>query len=240
MYYLLPFKYNIANGKEIITNDFGDYQIMPRGTVSKIVNRELKPSDNLYKDLLASFIICEQPVPRLIDNLSVRLSTRKSFLDNYTALHIFVVTLRCNQNCVYCQASSKVCDKSGVDMSKEDLFRSIDHMYMSPAPHLTMEFQGGEPTLVPELIKEGILYSEGKKVQTNKSVTYVICTNSVNIPDHLLEFCSNYNVVFSTSLDGPEWLHNTNRGKSDSYQNCLLYTSPSPRDRSVSRMPSSA
>ncbi len=221
MYYLLPFKYNIANGKEIITNDFGDYQIVPRGTVSKIVNRELDPSDNLYKDLLASYIISEQPVPRLIDNLSVRLSTRKSFLDNYTALHIFVVTLRCNQNCVYCQASSKVCDKSGVDMSKEDLFRSIDHMYMSPAPHLTMEFQGGEPTLVPELIKEGILYSESKREQTGKSVTYVICTNSVNIPDHLLEFCSNYNVVFSTSLDGPEWLHNTNRGKSDSYQKVI-------------------
>ena len=129
MYYLLPFKYNIANGKEIITNDFGDYQNVPRGTVSKIVNRELDPSDNLYKDLLASYIISEQPVPRLIDNLSVRLSTRKSFLDNYTALHIFVVTLRCNQNCVYCQASSKVCDKSGVDMR----FIQIDrpHVYVS-------------------------------------------------------------------------------------------------------------
>jgi hypothetical protein len=123
VYYLLPFKYNVANGKEIITNDFGDYLIVPRGSVSQIIKRELRSTEKLYKDLLASYIISEQPVPRLIDNLSVRLATRKSFLDNYTALHIFVVTLRCNQNCVYCQASSKVCDKSGVDMKREDLFK---------------------------------------------------------------------------------------------------------------------
>ena len=221
MYYLLPFKYNVSNGKEIITNDFGDYLIVPRGTVSRIVDREITEDDALYKDLLSSFIISDSPVPRLLDNLSVRLATRKSFLDNYTALHIFVLTLRCNQNCIYCQASSRVCDKKGYDMKMEDLLKSIDLMYQSPAPHLTMEFQGGEPTLVPELIKQGILYSEKKREDSGKGVTYVICTNSVDVPDDLLDFCNQYNVVFSTSLDGPEWLHNRNRGKSDSYQKVI-------------------
>jgi His-Xaa-Ser system radical SAM maturase HxsB len=194
---------------------------VPRGTVSRIVNKEVKEDEDLYKDLQASFIISDSPVPRLLDNLSVRLATRKSFLDNYTALHIFVMTLRCNQNCVYCQASSRVCDKKGFDMSEEDLFKSIDLMYKSPSPHVTMEFQGGEPTLVSDLIMKGILYSEEKKLLTEKKVTYVICTNSVNVPEKLLEFCSNYNVVFSTSLDGPEWLHNTNRGKTDSYEKVI-------------------
>ena len=155
MYYLLPFKYNVSNGKEIITNDFGDYLIVPRGTVSRIVDREITDDDALYKDLLSSFIISDSPVPRLLDNLSVRLATRKSFLDNYTALHIFVLTLRCNQNCIYCQASSRVCDKKGYDMRIEDLMRSIDLMYQSPAPYLTMEFQGGEPLLNFEMIKQG-------------------------------------------------------------------------------------
>lgn len=221
MYYLLPFKFAPINGKELITNDFGDYLFVPGGTVSRIVNREVKEDEDLYKDLQASFIISDSPIPRLLDNLSVRLATKKSFLDNYTALHIFVVTLRCNQNCVYCQASSRVCDKKGFDMSEEDLLKSIDLMYKSPSPHVTMEFQGGEPTLVSDLIMKGILYSEEKKLFNDKKVTYVICTNSVNIPEKLLEFCSNYNVVFSTSLDGPEWLHNTNRGKTDSYEKVI-------------------
>lgn len=106
-------------------------------------------------------------------------------------------------------------------MSEEDLLKSIDLMYKSPSPHVTMEFQGGEPTLVSDLIMKGILYSEEKKLLTDKKVTYVICTNSVNVPANLLDFCSNYNVVFSTSLDGPEWLHNTNRGKTDSYEKVI-------------------
>lgn len=221
MYHLLPFKFTPINGKELITNDFGDYLFVPRGTVSRIVNKEIKEDENLYKDLQASFIISDSPVPRLLDNLSVRLATRKSFLDNYTALHIFVVTLRCNQNCVYCQASSRVCDKKGFDMSEEDLYKAIDLMYRSPSPHVTMELQGGEPTLVSDLIMKGVLYSEEKKLLADKKVTYVICTNSVNVPEKFLEFCSNYNVVFSTSLDGPEWLHNTNRGKTDSYEKVI-------------------
>lgn len=94
MYYLLPFKFAPINGKELITNDFGDYLFVPGGTVSRIVNREVKEDEDLYKDLQASFIISDSPIPRLLDNLSVRLATKKSFLDNYTALHIFVVTLR--------------------------------------------------------------------------------------------------------------------------------------------------
>lgn len=221
MYYLLPFKFSSLNGKELLTNDFGDYLFVPRGTVSRIVNREITDEEDLYKDLQGAFMISDRPVPRLLDNLSVRLATRKSFLDNYTALHIFVVTLRCNQNCIYCQASSRSCDKKGYDMSYEDLCRSVDLMYKSPSPHITMEFQGGEPTLVSELIMKGILYSEEQNITAGKKVTYVICTNCVNVPDELLDFCAKYNVVFSTSLDGPEWLHNQNRGRSDSYQKVI-------------------
>ncbi len=106
-------------------------------------------------------------------------------------------------------------------MTREDMFRAIDLMFKSPSPHLTMEFQGGEPTLVPELLMAGILYAEEKNKDFNKHITYVICSNSVNVPASLLEFCIQYNVVFSTSLDGPEFLHNKNRGKTDSYQKVI-------------------
>ena len=42
--------------------------------------------------------------------------------------------------------------------------------------------------------------------------------------------------VIKGSFDAPNGL----RGYAAEYQNCLLYTSPSPRDLSTSRMPSSA
>lgn len=218
MYYLLPFHFQPVGGKEILTNDLGDYLILPRGSVQRIVNREIATSEDLYKDLLASFFISETPVPHLLANMATRLATRKSFLDGFTALHIFVMTLRCNQNCIYCQASSRDSSLKGCDMKETDLMTAIDLMFRSPAKHLTMEFQGGEPTLVSELIQKGILYAEHKNQVECRQMTYVICSNSVNVSDEFLDFCKQYNVVFSTSLDGPEYLHNHNRGKTDSYQ----------------------
>ena len=162
MYYLLPFHFQPVGGKEILTNDLGDYLVLPRGSVQRIVHREINPTEDLYKDLLASFFISETPVPRLLDNMATRLATRKSFLDDFTALHIFVVTLRCNQNCIYCQASSRDSSLHGCDMQETDLMTAIDLMFKSPARHLTMEFQGGEPTLVSNLIQKGIRYAEKK------------------------------------------------------------------------------
>ena len=100
MYYLLPFKFNILGNRELLTNDLGDYIMLPRGSVQRIVDRQIQPNEDLYKDLTASFFISEKPLPRLIDTMAVRLATRKAFLDSFTALHIFVLTLRCNQNCI--------------------------------------------------------------------------------------------------------------------------------------------
>lgn len=221
MYYLLPFHFQPIGEKEILTNDLGDYLLLPRGSVQRIVDRNIEPAENLYKDLLASFFISETPVPHLLDNMATRLATRKSFLDGFTALHIFVMTLRCNQNCIYCQASSRDKNVRGCDIKEHDLITAIDLMFRSPSKHLTMEFQGGEPTLVSDLIQKGILYAEQKNAIECRHVTYVICTNSVNVSDDFLEFCKKYNVVFSTSLDGPEYLHNHNRGKTGSYQKVI-------------------
>ncbi|MBP3532971.1 MAG: His-Xaa-Ser system radical SAM maturase HxsB, partial [Alistipes sp.] len=218
MYYLLPFKFNILGNRELLTNDLGDYMMLPRGSVQRIVDRQIQPNEDLYKNLTASFFISEKPLPRLIDTMVVRLATRKAFLDSFTALHIFVLTLRCNQNCIYCQASSKESRCEEYDMSETTLSNAIDLMFRSPSPCLTMEFQGGEPTLVPHLIRKAMEYAEAKNLYEHRKISYVICTNSVNLTDDILDLCKQYGAVISTSLDGPQFLHNRNRGKTDSYQ----------------------
>lgn len=213
MYYLLPFRFHVFRNQELLTNDLGDYLLLPRGSVQRIVDREVLPEEELYKNLTASFFIYEKPLPRLIDTMAVRLATRKAFLDHFTALHIFVLTLRCNQNCIYCQASSQESCRNEYDMSEHTLLHAVDLMFRSPSPCLTMEFQGGEPTLVPHLIRRAIEYAEEKNLTENRKLTYVICTNSVNLTDELLNLCRQYGAVISTSLDGPLYLHNHNRGK---------------------------
>ena len=41
MYYLLPFRFHVMHGKELLINDLGDFLVVPRGSVGRIVNREI-------------------------------------------------------------------------------------------------------------------------------------------------------------------------------------------------------
>lgn len=149
---------------------------------------------------------------------AARLREKKGFLDNFTALHIFVLTLRCNQNCVYCQASSQDEVSKHCSMSFHTMGKAVELMFKSRSPFLTMEFQGGEPTLEPKLIRYGIECAEETNKTEKRKIDYVLCTNSINLTEEIMDICQTYHVLISTSLDGPEWLHNRNRGKKDSYE----------------------
>ena len=107
---------------------------------------------------------------------------------------------------------------SGCTMSKETMKRSVDLMFSSPSPYLTMEFQGGEPSLVPELLEYGMSYATRLNQEQKRQLRFVLCTNCVNLTDRVLALCKEYDVLISTSLDGPSFLHNRNRGKVDSYE----------------------
>ena len=216
-YYILPFDFTRISGKEVLVNELGDMIISPRGTVHKIVDGSL-PKDNLYKSLISNFFLSEELIPPLIELYAERLREKKRFLDSWTGLHIFVLTLRCNQNCVYCQASSREENSENCTMSMDTMKKAVDLMFKSPSESITMEFQGGEPSLVPDLIEYGITLAEEKNKSAHKEITYVLCTNSIHLTDRMLEICEKYNVVISTSLDGPKFLHNSNRGKKDSYE----------------------
>lgn len=217
MYYLLPFNFTEISGKEVLVNELGDMIISPKGTVEEMVNRTIEKND-LYKSLVANFFISEELVPPLADIYAERLREKKRFLDNFTGLHIFVLTLRCNQNCIYCQASSQNEHQSGCSMSYETMEKSVRLMFKSPSKFLTMEFQGGEPSLMPDLIEFGIEKAEELNRIEQRNITYVLCTNSIKLTDRVLDICKKYSVLISTSLDGPAFLHNSNRGKKDSYE----------------------
>lgn len=213
-YYLLPFRFiRINQEKEVLVNEVGDFLIVPIGTGTRIVNRELCQEEDLFKDLIANFFISLQPVPELIDVIATRYRTKKSFLNEFTTLHIFVVSLRCNHSCHYCQVSRVSENRKDFDMSIDNLKAAVHHMFQSPAIAITMEFQGGEPLLAFEKVKFGIEYAKKLNEQYGKDITFVICTNSTVFTEDVLFFCKENNILISTSLDGPAFLHNANRPK---------------------------
>jgi sulfatase maturation enzyme AslB (radical SAM superfamily) len=209
-YFLLPFRFHRLNSaQEVIVNDVGDYQILPTGTFEKIVKRKISKEndDELYGDLISKFFISEQPITPLVDVIATRYRTKKSFLDNFTGLHIFVVSLRCEHTCHYCQVSRVTQDKERYDMSRQHLDKGIDLMMRSPNPHVTMEFQGGEALLAFDNIVYAIERSKKLAEAHGKKITHVVCTNLAMVTEGMLEYFRDNNVLVSTSLDGPDYVH---------------------------------
>jgi His-Xaa-Ser system radical SAM maturase HxsB len=213
-YNLLPFRFHrLKDQREVLVNDFGDFLIVPQNTVQKIVARTLsKEQDSeLYGDLFANFFVSKNKIPELLEVLATRYRTKKSFLDYFTALHIFVISLRCEHTCHYCQVSRVSQDRNAFDMRKDYIDKGIDFMMKSPNPHVTMEFQGGESLLAFEQITYAVEKANAEATIYNKKITYVICTNLAPITDEILVFCRENNILISTSLDGPSFIHNQNR-----------------------------
>ena len=212
----MPFNFHrISSSKEVLVNEVGDFLIVPHGTTSKIINRKINRSqdEELYSDLVANFFISEEPIHPLIDVLATRYRTKKAFLNNFTGLHIFVITLRCEHTCNYCQVSRVTQNKDQYDMSQNHIDLGIEHMFRSPNPHLTMEFQGGEALLAFDNIKYAVEKAEEMALKKNKTLTKVICTNLAIVTEEMLEYCKQHNILISTSLDGPKNVHDQNRHK---------------------------
>src|SRR5215204_1025088 len=74
-----------------------------------------------------------------------------------------------------------------------------------------LPFQGGEPLLNFELIKSIVLEAKHRNRALGKNLAFVIATNLALVTEDILTFCAEHSILISTSLDGPEDLHNANR-----------------------------
>lgn len=212
-FYLLPFNFRrLDSGKELIVSMLGNYLIVPNGTVEKIVKKDYNAIDeNLYYDLLSNHIIHDSKNIKSLELLSNRYRAKKPNVFKFAQLHIFVITLRCEHTCQYCQVSRVSQNKEKFDFSEQNLIKGINLMLSSPEKELTMEFQGGEALLAFDRIKEAICYTKRKAEILEKKINYVICTNLAPINKEILEYCKKEKILISCSLDGHQELHNENR-----------------------------
>jgi len=213
-YQFLPFNFTrLDSGDYLLVNLTGEFLQLSAKIFHAFTKKLLTVNVDQYWNLKAKQFLTDSSDSGTPEELlAAKYRTKKSFLDGFTKLHIFVTTIRCNQSCQYCQVSRHNETAScGSDMSMEVLQKSVDLMLLNPAPAVTMEFQGGEPLLRFDLIKEGILYAIERNQMVGKTITYVICTNLTPLTDEHLGLFADHNVQISTSLDGPAHLHNKNR-----------------------------
>ena len=221
-YQLLPFRFSeLDEDRYVLTNFSGEYLVAPKSLIKPFVEHQLDSSEPLYKDLRARHFLVDDKTSIAPDLLAIKIRTRYERLSDFTGLHIFVVSLRCEHSCPYCQVSRQSDDKGAFDMSEADALAAIDLVLRAPARHLKVEFQGGESLLNFDLIK--FIVKEFKQRRTNKNIAYVIATNLALVNDAILDFCQENEILISTSLDGPKELHNKNRPRpgKDSYERAV-------------------
>mgnify|MGYP006286316455 CR=1 FL=1 len=191
-----------------VTTDHGSYCILSEKDLINL--KANKIDDSLKKKLLKSQII--------IDNSNINeaielTKSRNHFLFSGTSLHIMVVTLRCNMDCVYCHASSKKEHKKEYDMDKATAKSTVDFIFQSPSNQLTIEFQGGEPVLNWDTLKYIIGYATDKNKGSGKDLRFSLVTNFESMDREKMNYLIDNDVSICTSLDGPKELHNLNRKK---------------------------
>ena len=224
IYNLLPFNFDqIDNDIYLATNFVGEHILIKKSDLGRFVNKELTSTSNIYKELKSKHFLYENKNDIAIDLLALKKRTKLNFLKEFTGLHIMVTSLRCEHSCPYCQVSraNTNSNKNIYDMSHDTAIKSLELIFQSPNNNIKIEFQGGEPLLNFEIIKFIVNHSE--KIKGTKNVQYVIATNLAMINQDILEFAKINNIFFSTSLDGPENLHNKNRPRkgNNSYQKTI-------------------
>jgi len=195
----------------LLVNDVGEYLFVPFEVFTEFSRHRLDRSHPSFAALKARHFLSDTDSDAPIELMATKYRTKKSFLNGFTRLHLFVVTLRCDHSCRYCQVSRVGASRSQFDMSEETAQRSIDLMFQSPARTLKVEFQGGEPLLNFDLVRFIVERVKNRNQSEQRDVQFVIATNLAPLTDEILEYLNEHSILISTSLDGPEELHNRNR-----------------------------
>ena len=211
-YQLLPFCFTQLDGGEyVLTNQAGEFIVLRRPTLEALVRHRLSPADPHYGDLKSKHFIMDCDSSLATELLALKVRTKLKRIADFTGLHIFVVSLRCEHSCPYCQVSRQSDDMVAFDMSAETAEKALGLTFRSPSPAIKIEFQGGEPLLNFPLIRRIVERAEALNAADGRRLQFVIATNLAVLTDDMLDFCREHDIVISTSLDGPADLHNANR-----------------------------
>lgn len=199
-----------GEGTMLVSNDQGDYALLAMTDFDALRSGSIDAENPRFHDLVAKGLIERKDRGGQGLDATV-LRTRKSFLLEGPSLHIFVVTLRCDHACAYCQVSRAAMNASGYDMSVEDAEAAIERVFESPNQALTIEFQGGEPTVRFDLIRHIVAKVEERNQVELRSINFSLVSTLHHLSDDDAAFCRDHGIHISTSIDGHAEVHNAYR-----------------------------
>jgi uncharacterized protein len=206
--FAMPFKHREVGGKVLVTNTEGDFLLLTPDEFAAFARGEVARGTDLYERLASrNFVRAEVDERRMVE----RLRARKRFLSWGPNLHIVVVTLRCNETCVYCHASRAGMDATHTDMTPEIADRTVDQIFATTSPDVTIEFQGGEPLVAFEIVRRIVERARARNQTAGKRLEFTMVSNLSLMDEEKLAWLVDHKVQICTSIDGPEHLHDKQR-----------------------------
>jgi His-Xaa-Ser system radical SAM maturase HxsB len=211
-YTLLPFNFTKLDDRDyVMTNMAGEHVVADRKTIDSLVRHSLSKKTETFRALKSKHFVMDADSTVSIDLLTLKTRTKLQEVAEFTGLHIFVVTLRCEHACPYCQVSRQSDDCSAFDMALETANAALNLVFQSPSRSIKIEFQGGESMLNFPLVEHIVAQAESRNQKEKRDLQFVLATNLALVSDEILKYCAEHAIVISTSLDGPADLHNVNR-----------------------------
>jgi len=188
----------------------GEFLVADRSHVVDLIEHRVSAGD-FYDELKSRHFIYDNDSRAALGLLGLKYRTKLNHVSRFTGLHMFVVTLRCDYTCKYCQVSRQTEDRHTFDMNADTAARAVAMTFRSPSHPIKIEFQGGEPLLNFERIQQIVNLARDQNREERRDLQFVIASNLSMLTDDILEFCDHEGIYFSTSLKGPADLHNANR-----------------------------
>ena len=199
-----------VHGRYLITNDAGYFALLTAHNFKRYLEGRIREDEPLYQELQDKGFIKGAKIDS--SALTKVFREKNGFLwCKGPALHMLVVTLRCNQLCQYCHASVVGPSRFETDMSLETARRTVDFVFQTPGQHIGIEFQGGEPLLNWPIVKFVTEYARLKNKTAKRSLTIGLVTNMSLMDAEKLKYMMDHRVSICTSLDGPPEVHDQNR-----------------------------
>src|SRR6266446_6029661 len=177
-YRFLPFRFErLASDEVLLVNEVGEHLFLATDTFERFASHKLSLEEDPYLDLKGKHFLQDGDESVSTRLLALKVRTRKAHLAGFTKLHMFVVTLRCEHSCQYCQVSRVTQDRDRFDMSEDTARRAIDCAFHSPAERLKIEFQGGEPLLHFERIVQVVREAKSLAATAGRAVDFVVASN---------------------------------------------------------------
>lgn len=208
---LRSFRYRRLNDAKLVAvSDSGDHAFLTTEELRAVIEAPLTLPTKRLAELKSKFFLAGNEAHGMQRLLASRIATKRETVSAGPALHIIVPTLHCSHSCRYCQVSRSL-ESDGFTISIDDLEKACDSVFESPSPTLTVEFQGGEPLLRFDLIRHAIERISGRNTKEGRNLRFVVASTLHDLNPEMCDFLKAHGTYLSTSIDGPERLHNRNR-----------------------------